>query len=446
MVTSLAALLLAVSADLPAGQAGAASWFVTVTGGGAFSGGDWNNAWSGGQINWGSVNPGDTVYLAGGGRPYTKRFHVQASGTPAAPITIKRVVSTDVAATSAAGWSASFDRSVQFGVSNYFGIDFDGWQMMSNIVVDGRVDHGWQIFMPDLDNAAGVALSNSCIGLTLTNLEVIGPGSPNTAGYPFRGDVRGMQLYGAAHSRNTRVTHCRIHGVVDAIYAIGNTGLTVDHCQIYDIWACTPSRGAQQHDNVLINYNTTNCTFSHNQIWNWASEGIGFFGYATNWSIYGNVWHDSSMKGGASTARCIESQAYSNGPVYFFNNTVANSWITSNCGNGGAWARSCAARNNILWNLTVPGPGLPNNDYDFCSGTLGAREPHGINHGSYPFLSRQGRYPYVSTNNLQIVPTVGAKFPAGKGVNLGQRVDEDAYGNAWPTVGNWSMGAHNPSR
>ena len=430
LVSTLALLLLAVLAD-------AASFFLTQPGGGSFNGADWNNAWSDiTGVNWGSVGPGDTIYVAGG--TYSHTLHVQGNGTALAAITIKRATASDSAATGAAGWSSAFDSQVVLSGFGYYGIDFDAGTGIpqTNIVVDGRVDSGISVQIPDLDNGAGVVLSNATVGVTFANIEIVGPGSPNTSGYPFTGDVRGFQVYGpGGSSRNTTLTHCRIHGVVDAIYAIGSTALLVDHCQIYDIWALG---GAGQHDNILINYGTTNCTFRYNTLWNWATEGIGFFGYATNWWIYGNAWHDPSGASGSQSGRVIESQVFANGPIYFFNNTVANGWLIANTANDGAWASGvCVATNNLVWNCTASTVGLPLEDYTFSSGA--ATGAHSISSGSYPFSHAQGAWPYVSTNDLHILGTVGASYPAGKGFSLGAPYNTDLDGNAQPAL--WLIGA-----
>src|SRR5579862_5160415 len=71
----------------------------------------WTNAWGEmDQINWSCVQPGDTVWLAGG--TYTKGFAAGASGAAGKPIYVARVRSTDTAATTAPGWTAAFDGQV----------------------------------------------------------------------------------------------------------------------------------------------------------------------------------------------------------------------------------------------------------------------------------------------------------------------------------------------
>ena len=421
-----------------------ASWFVTPSGAGGNTGVDWSDAWAGGSIPWGSVSVGDVVYLAGGS--YSSRFHIQASGTAVSPITIRRVVSTDSAATSAAGWSSAFDSTVNFTVSNSFGADFDAGSGVSYVTLDGRMDGGIKFLCADGQTA--ICLSNKVSFCTLTNLEIVGPGTPNTNGYPFNNDTPGIYFYPATGGNptfNSNVfTHCRIHGVVDAILMQDANGTLVVHCLIYDIWA--KSNGvSQQHDNVCECLNTTNCTFRYCQVWNWATEGIMFSPLigllSSNWWIYNNVWHDPSGGPGSQTGRVIESQYVANGPVHFFNNTIANGWIVSNTGNGGSWAGGgvCQASNNIVWNCNpATTVNLPVEDYTLSSAS--AAGAHSISYAAYPFSHTQGGWPNVSTNDLHILGTTGSLFPAGNGFNLGAPFNMDIDGNTQTPP--WSIGAY----
>jgi len=70
---------------------------------GSNNGADWNNAWNEcSSIQWSTVAPGDTLWIAGG--TYTSALAVGSSGTAASRIMIKRVRTTDAGATAAAGW------------------------------------------------------------------------------------------------------------------------------------------------------------------------------------------------------------------------------------------------------------------------------------------------------------------------------------------------------
>lgn len=100
---------------------------------GSGNGTDWANAWTSlSQINWPSVNPGDTIYVAAG---IYGAFSVGKSGSSGKPITIKRATAGSHG--SAGGWNVAYDglvtidgnatntwsRAVDLGTSDYITID-----------------------------------------------------------------------------------------------------------------------------------------------------------------------------------------------------------------------------------------------------------------------------------------------------------------------------------
>ena len=98
---------------LSAGLAHAANFFVRPNGGsyGSENGSDWNNAFDGfSGINWGSINAGDTIWVAGGN--YTQALVPAKSGTSASPISVRRARSDASQCTGAAGWSSAFNATV----------------------------------------------------------------------------------------------------------------------------------------------------------------------------------------------------------------------------------------------------------------------------------------------------------------------------------------------
>src|ERR1700694_2000908 len=144
----LALLLLAFSSTCFANN-----FFVRAGASGANDGSDWNNAWTGwSSINWGSIRAGDTVYVAGG--RYTGMLRIGASGTAGNMITIQRVRSTDSAATSAAGWAATFDSKVVHNTpASSAGISFHN-SVGSYVTIDGRLTSGWVVSYGN--NSAGI--------------------------------------------------------------------------------------------------------------------------------------------------------------------------------------------------------------------------------------------------------------------------------------------------
>ena len=73
------------------GMAWASNWYVDPLAAGSNSGASWTNAWpSFSTINWGSINPGDTIYLSGGvtSQQYNAQLTVSKSGSSGGRITI----------------------------------------------------------------------------------------------------------------------------------------------------------------------------------------------------------------------------------------------------------------------------------------------------------------------------------------------------------------------
>src|ERR1700730_9676998 len=106
MKRSSAFLIAILSLLLATISANAAIHFVRSGATGANNGSDWNNAWNGwSSINWSLVSPGATIYVAAG--TYSGTLAIGKSGVSGNVITIQRVRSTDVAATSAGGWESA---------------------------------------------------------------------------------------------------------------------------------------------------------------------------------------------------------------------------------------------------------------------------------------------------------------------------------------------------
>jgi hypothetical protein len=416
----------------PAGR----NFYVRAGATGLNNGSDWNNAWKGcGDIVWGGagVNAGDTVWIAGG--LYTNTLAPAVSGTPDAWIYVKRPLSTDFAATSAAGWNSSYDSQVVIDPGDhalYFYVSG-----LSYLCVDGRVDSGIKLVCPNTEGAA-VAIKQGVNYITLTNLDLAGPGGSTPV--VMNGDNRGIDatawngsFYEAIN--HLLVTHCRIHGQVNNLWLINCDNSTIEYCKIYDSGAVN---FGQFHANVCAVSTSTNVTWRYNEIYNHQVEGIMFlFGGSANWYIYGNLWHD----GMTGVARVLEAQDGVEGPFYFYNNTIVNVGTSIGIANGGIYMPGSRGRNNIYWNTTVPGTpgfqgayaGLPDNDYDFTN--LGMLEPHGVTNGANPFVS-------TNTQDYHLVDNVGAAYPRDEGVALTSPYRFGLDGNVRGTDGSWDVGAY----
>src|SRR5208282_6813436 len=145
----MAVLMLSILLLSVASVGAANNWYVRPSSAGSNNGQDWNNAWSISGINWSSVQPGDTIWLAGG--TYSAALNIGKSGSAGNPIYINRVLATDSVAANAAGWNPSFDSKViitQITDTQY-----------SYITVDGRITYGIQIKMGN--GGDGITLSST---------------------------------------------------------------------------------------------------------------------------------------------------------------------------------------------------------------------------------------------------------------------------------------------
>ncbi len=400
---------------------------------GSNNGSDWNNAWTEcSSIVWGGsgVVAGDTVWFAGG--TYTTTLKPAVSGTSSAWISIKRVRATDAAPTSAAGWNSAYDSQVVInaGGNNALVFNIAG---LSCISVDGRIDSGMQLVTPNNDGAS-VGIDDSVNYITLTNLDLAGPGGATAIN--MNGDNRGIDAtaWSSPDNGNTWryapinylvVSHCRIHGQVNNLWLLNCYNSTIEYTKMYDAAA---ANSTTYHANVCATSGSTNITWRYNEIYNHQVEGIMFIsGGAANWYIYGNVWHD----GMTGVSRVVEAQDGVEGPVYFYNNTVVNVPMGNRVANGGIYAAGSQARNNLYWNSAAGG--LPDNDYEFANSTLS--ETSGIANGANPFVNYSGQ-------NYHIVSNLSATLPRNKGAALGVPFNVDLDGNVRGADGTWDIGAY----
>jgi hypothetical protein len=206
---------------------------------------------------------------------------------------------------------------------------------------------------------------------------------------------------------------------------------TVEYCQMYDNLADN-----NVHANVCDTEQSSYINFRYNNIYHWQSEGIMMTGTSTDlpcdhWYIYGNVWHDGYP--GPSVARVLTCQNITDGPVYFYNNTIANTF-EGVLPEGGSFLSTppSQGRNNIYYNLwgggsTSATEGLGDDDYDFSdrAGTQGQIQ-NNFGYGAHDVPN--GSYPFVGTSDYHIVGTSGSYYPLDKGVALSASYSKDMDG------------------
>jgi hypothetical protein len=421
----------------------------------------WSNAWGEmDQINWSCVQPGDTVWLAGG--TYTHGFTVGASGAAGKPIYIARVRSTDTVPTSAAGWTATFDSQVLVTntTANNGGsgcnagdvLCFNQSTLGNYTYWDGRVDSG---ILLQTSNIAGLSpTNNTSLGQSAADIGTAS-GDPDTGSnhditfdeVDFAGPAGSTAFTHASYDAAIQVinvtgnilfTNCRIHGANDNVNISGSSGVTFDHCMFYDNVAGSGSAG---HGNMVQYAGNDGVTFRYSEWWNWSVEGIMVWTPSGALYVYGNVFHDADNSGYPSVIQANDTTA---GPLYFYNNTIAN--VSGYCvfrpADSIGWTSSSQARNNLYWNSDVCVQSAPSSDYDACyddraannqttlgiseTTTVAQAEANACTIPAAPFVS-------PSMDDFQLT----ANTPPGEDLGAPYNVDKD--GNPRTT---WTRGAY----
>jgi len=438
-------------------SARASNWYVQPSAAGSNNGSSWSNAWSMASLNsnWASVQPGDTVWLAGG--TYTTGMHCTQSGAAGNVISIMRPRTTDSVPTAAAGWNASFDSQVIVDPGN--SSDPVWWDTLnggSYLTFDGRVDSGIRFYVdPSVTYSlpGAVAFRPGCGGqtnITFTNIDMAGP-QPNSTQYNQAAYTSPLLVFtynGSTYLTisNILIQNCRLHGGVDCVNSTGLINSTIQYSQLYD----TSSTNSNFHSNFMELHNSGNIIFRYNNVHDWQVEGFFFLSPgpsgATTWSIYGNVFHDCSNVVG----RFMELEGGNsgvNGPIFVYNNTFYNVPLAIFSGAGsspGSYASSSSAENNIFWECGgVFERWDGSHDYNYFGGgnVIEGSEAHGVSGaGASPFVQPTGD----TTANFQIVGTVASNYPRNKGVALATDgfINLDMLGDVRGADGLWDIGAY----
>jgi hypothetical protein len=412
--------------------------FVRVGATGASNGSDWNNAWATWtSINWALVNPGDTIYVAGG--TYSGQMTVGKSGLSGAAITIERVLSTDVAAARAPGWNAAYDAPV---ISNAI------TAIASYITLDGRTNvHlgqgsnvGWTINYGDGGSGVTINGTSALNNITLRFLTTVGPGVINQT-Y----DCRGFDITPQGKLTNITLQYCETLAPGDScIYltcGVSVSNALIEHCWFHQADCLNE---AAFHPNCMFLGPWASGTIRFNQLSEIAVEGLFFgFGPVSNVAIYGNIIFQGPtnvVQENSGRGITFDDAAGLISNVLVYDNTFVNLpgeaiMFSTPAQDGSTGSRSfsnCVAQNNIIWNCSndFGGASGTSHDYNYSNAGQINTEAHGIPAGSNPF---------VSSTNFQMVTGSGAN---GKAANLGVPYNVDFVGAIRASSGPWCMGAY----
>jgi hypothetical protein len=419
------------------------NWYVRPGGAGGKTGANWTNATDLSGVPWASVQPGDTIWLAGG--VYHGALAFGKSGTAGKPITVRRVLSSDAVAGDP-DFSASFDSLVHLDPS----VNFNA---KSFVTLDGGVDDGILINMPS--GTLGAVNWGPRDGVTnvpsdsvqLKHVKIVGPGWGCFYGYAI------FANYNKQTIKNPLISHCTIDGTVEGIDIEDWQDGVVEYTKILNIGdgpTCT-----SQHTDVMYVWSATNLTLRYNYTQNSFSQAIVFYwGNVSGITIYGNVF-DRGPLGEGSLIEVTPSGGNNNsgyGDFHIFNNTFIG-WGPSTGGTAimfdpaanGTGFRSSEVYNNIFWNSSNSNHGIGVSDYNGYNDNSGgfgfAGELHSVSLAADALVS-------PSTGNFHVSDKTGAGYARGKGTNLSSVCSKwpslcvDPDGNQRPQTGGWDLGAY----
>jgi hypothetical protein len=392
----------------------ASNWFVRPSGGSG-SGTSWNAAWNGlNSINWSSVACGDTVWVAGG--TYSQELSPKKTCTAGSQLYIRRARGDASECTSSAGWSSSYDSTVQ---QTKAGISFNG--SYNYITVSGRATatgttNGWWINFTGATSGPGIEWPNGSNASynTIEYVDVQGPGN-----ITYASDGRGIDATPFSSATGNTFRHMKIFGWESGIYNVGINGSTFEYIDMYDImavnWSAYHPNGIYISDSKdgIVRYSK----FHKGPGGNAVGEGIFFeqSGGASNWKIYGNLFYDIN----ASGLKAIEIT--SDVPnLKIWNNTFDNVgnliYAQASAGTGSEFKNNLIYASGTGWSW-----GTSSNNLQITSGTV--------------FVDRAAK-------NYRIVSTIGSGYPRNGGANLSAFFTADMDGASYGQDGVWDIGAY----
>jgi hypothetical protein len=405
------------------------NWYVRSAQAGTNSGLDWNNAWSLSGIVWASVHAGDTIWIAGGTYPSAgnaSTLSVATAGTASQKISILRATASDTAATSAAGWSASFDSQVV--------LVFGGIHVPSggHLIIDGRTASGFLITMPPTGSWVSVGGgSGDVTDVFMSHWEIAGTTNITglTAGrYAFRWDG-----FGGAHNI-TSVTfdHMLVHDICESWQANNWQTVTIQYCQVWNL----SDDNVDHCDLIYIGGNTSSVIFRYNTCYNSTADGILFESgiTATSWLIYGNVIYNFANG-------VIMVKTGTTAQIGLYNNVLAGPTTFYGFLNLDGSLTSSFCENNIFY-LCVNGwtgsPGVTS-DYNgyYPKITNGYSQPvpgetHSITLPALPFVNPGG-------GDFHISASAASSVQFGTPLTNDGFLNKDMDGNTRTT---WDIGAY----
>ena len=400
------------------------NWYVnngvTTSGNGT----TWTAAWkTPSAINWASVGPGDTIWVAGG--TYAGGMTPTKSGTAANRIYFKRVRSTDAVPVAAPGWNPAFDSTVIMG--GVFG------DLVSYFTIDGQVEgvadgqqgsNDYGIAMTLASGSDGIRFHRSD-SIQIKNVQMIGPGWGPFCGYGIF--INGQGTGNANHL----ISHVYIDGVIQQITVGEWKSGIIEYCKLWNAGPGTPAC----HSDTIYFSGMQNVTVRYCHVYNsWSQSLFTDNSGDNNTYVYGNVLDQGPL----GCCRMIETkQGYNHGTWYVYNNTfigwdVGIYWRGTHSG-------TSEVKNNIFWNtswqVASDGSITVASDYNLYSGTKNSLDgSHSISSAANPFVNFASRDYHIGSSSS--ARNVGVALTANG------FIDKDMDGTTRGLDGTWDIGAY----
>lgn len=270
--------------------------------GGSGNGSSWSSAFDDfSGITWSTLSAGDTVWVATG--TYGS-ISPSKGGTDGNRLIIKRATEADHGTET--GWDNAYDGLVTINGAISFGDDDGG------ITVDGVTEYGIKV---NITGAAGININAAVDNITLQYIEIDGTNGP----CPSRG-VRAYNYDADGYSTNVKFRYMYIHDTSNDAFALYDFDqYWIEHCVIGPFSSCDDTHKdgieSERGGSIVIRWNT----------WNWYADniqtgmGVGDGKPSGPWYIYGNTFDRCS-----SCYKTNSKNPEGHGPIYFFNNVVAN--------------------------------------------------------------------------------------------------------------------------
>ena len=299
-----------------------ASRYVDKAANGANNGSSWANAWeSFADINWGSISPGDTLYISGGSNSkiYYETLDVNVSGTSSGIITIRG--GTD---------------------SNHNG----------KVIIDGQDSRSYAIDLKDADyvyvryltakrgEKYDIRLEN-CDYVTVDHVTV--PDAQDKA-------IRMQDSRHITFSNLAIDTSSYYDEQSDGIYIQDSSYVTIDSCTLR-----VENNNPRPHDDNIQLVRVDNWTVKNNRLivnstanenkqnlWAEGSDGTNY--------VYNNHFERHTNNGWGQMIGFDNNSISGNGTIHIYNNTLKSTTNTSNL----LWIKGGNAsghivKNNIFW-------------------------------------------------------------------------------------------------